>query len=54
MIEALPQITEPELTDALDHLGRLIETHIRFEERKFFPQIQNEIPEELLEKIMLD
>ena len=54
LFDDLSQQDESELPDALDTLGRQIEAHIRFEERQFFPKIQQEVPEEILEKLTLD
>ncbi len=39
-VEALPTVPEAELPAALDALGRLLEGHIRFEERQWFQQLQ--------------
>lgn len=38
--EALPAIPDKALPAALDALGRLLEGHIRFEEREWFQQLQ--------------
>lgn len=38
----------------LDELGRLLENHIRFEERVFFPRLQTSLPASLLDDLELD
>jgi iron-sulfur cluster repair protein YtfE (RIC family) len=39
-LEVLATVPEAELPAALDALGRLLESHIRFEERQWFQQLQ--------------
>ncbi|MCC9136842.1 hemerythrin domain-containing protein [Pontibacter silvestris] len=48
LITALPQTTADELQDKLHEVGVLLEQHIRQEERQFFEQLQQELPEERL------
>ena len=45
LIQALPQATETALPDQLHEVGQLLEQHIRQEERVFFEQLQQELPE---------
>lgn len=48
LIQALPQATEAALPDKLHEVGKLLEQHIRQEERVFFEQVQHELPADKL------
>lgn len=50
LILALPGFTPELLPDALDEIGKLLERHIRQEERVFFEQLQKDLP---LDKLQL-
>ena len=49
LIQALPRATAAALPDQLHEVGQLLEQHIRQEERVFFEQLQQEIPEDKLQ-----
>ncbi|WP_018479585.1 hemerythrin domain-containing protein [Pontibacter roseus] len=49
LILSLPTALTPELPTRLDEIGRLLEQHIRTEERIFFQMLQEELPEETLQ-----
>lgn len=49
-VEALRD-TEPDLEDKLDILGKLLDSHIRKEERELFPRIQEVFSEEELNEL---
>lgn len=42
---ALPEVKEENLSQKLHEIGQLLEQHIRQEERVFFEQLQQELPE---------
>ncbi|GAB3198465.1 hemerythrin-like domain-containing protein [Pontibacter aydingkolensis] len=48
LILALPDVKMEALPDKLDEIGKLLEQHIRHEERVFFEQLQQELPDEKL------
>ena len=48
LILALPGVAEAELPDRLDEVGKLLEQHIRQEERVFFEIVQEQLPDEKL------
>ncbi|WP_299756368.1 hemerythrin domain-containing protein [uncultured Pontibacter sp.] len=48
LILALPDVAEQNLPDALDGVGKLLEQHIRQEERVFFEQMQQQLSDEKL------
>lgn len=49
LILALPGFTPELLPDALDEIGKLLERHIRQEERVFFEQLQKDLPPDKLQ-----
>ncbi|WP_266203081.1 hemerythrin domain-containing protein [Pontibacter kalidii] len=49
LILALPGAKETELPEKLNEVGKLLEQHIRQEERVFFEIVQQELPDEKLE-----
>ena len=51
LIVALPDATQTELPDRLHKIGKLLEQHIRHEERVFFEQLQQELPDEKLQAL---
>lgn len=51
LILALPQITEDLLPDKLHEVGKLLEQHIRKEERVFFEQVQGDMTEQELQQL---
>ncbi|GAA4432097.1 hypothetical protein GCM10023188_20270 [Pontibacter saemangeumensis] len=51
LILALPQITEDLLPDKLHEVGKLLERHIRKEERVFFEQVQGDMTEQELQQL---
>ena len=51
LIIALPDATRVELPDRLHKIGKLLEQHIRHEERVFFEQLQQELPDEKLKAL---
>ncbi|MEJ8803238.1 hemerythrin domain-containing protein [Pontibacter sp. H249] len=51
LILALPDATQTELPDKLHKIGKLLEQHIRHEERVFFEQLQQELPDEKLQAL---
>ncbi|WP_276498879.1 hemerythrin domain-containing protein [Pontibacter litorisediminis] len=51
LILALPEVEEAELPHKLDEVGRLLEQHIRQEERVFFETLQQKLPEEKLQQL---
>ncbi len=53
-IEELRDIDEAIASEHLDALGRLLEAHVRREERMWFQMIQEKVPEKVLEKILVD
>jgi hemerythrin-like domain-containing protein len=53
LIQALPQATDATLPDELHEVGQLLEQHIRQEERVFFEQVQQELPEEELQQLQV-
>ncbi|AKD02397.1 Hemerythrin-like domain-containing protein [Pontibacter korlensis] len=50
-ILALPKATDAELPVKLDEVGKMLEQHIRQEERVFFEALQQELPEEKLQEL---
>jgi len=48
VISLLENTTERKLPTLLKKFGKMLEKHIRAEERKFFPLCQNEIPENIM------
>ncbi|GAB3529230.1 hypothetical protein GCM10027443_08130 [Pontibacter brevis] len=51
LIQALPQAADIALPDKLHEVGQLLEQHIRQEERVFFEQLQQELPEAELQRL---
>ena len=51
LILTLPQITEDLLPDKLHETGKLLEQHIRKEERVFFEQVQGDMTEQELQQL---
>ncbi|MCC9166704.1 hemerythrin domain-containing protein [Pontibacter harenae] len=51
LIKELPQVSETALPESLDYVGKLLEKHIRQEERVFFEALQQELPPEELAKL---
>ena len=53
-IDELAQAPEGEAAALLDALGRLLEAHVRREERTWFEQIQRVVPEAVLQALDLE
>lgn len=51
LIQALPHATEATLPDRLHEVGKLLEQHIRKEERVFFEQVQGDMSEQELQQL---
>jgi hemerythrin-like domain-containing protein len=51
LLLALPQASDADLPAWLDEVGRLLEQHIRTEERVFFDMLQQELPEPTLQAL---
>ena len=51
LLGALPQVTAAALPDKLHEVGQLLEQHIRQEERVFFEQLQQELPDAELQRL---
>ena len=51
LILALPQAAEASLPDKLHEVGKLLEQHIRKEERVFFEQVQGDMTEQELQQL---
>lgn len=47
----IQQLSDTATSDDLDELGRLLEQHIRFEERVWFAALQREVPEAVLSQL---
>ncbi len=50
--KAFEEITKGNLEDNLDRIGKLVEQHVRTEERQLFQKIQEVVPEEKLREIV--
>ena len=51
LVLTLPHVDESSLPDKLDEAGKLLERHIRQEERVFFEIIQQQLPDEKLKEL---
>ncbi|MDX5435963.1 MAG: hemerythrin domain-containing protein [Pontibacter sp.] len=53
LILALPDATSTDLPDRLHTIGKLLEQHIRHEERVYFEELQQKLSEDDLKKLQL-
>ena len=53
LIVALPDATRVDLPDKLHKIGKLLEQHIRHEERVYFEELQKKLSEEELNELQL-